>query len=182
MTARGGRFLFGLLTGLLASGVLFLLLAEPRGVPVELLPPPTPSPLRVHVAGAVLEPGIVELPAEAIAADAIRAAGGARPGANLDALNLAAPVEDGQRIEVPDQGTGVPMEAAPASAGAGQLDLNLATPAELERLPGIGPSLANAIVQYRDENGPFLSLDELLNVPGIGPTRLSQLRDLVRVD
>ena len=182
LTARGGRFLFGLLTGLLASGVLYLLLAEPRGIPVELLPPPTPSPLRIHIAGAVLQPGVVELPAEAIVADAIQAAGGALPGANLHALNLAAVVEDGQRIEVPAEGTGVPTEASPGSAPAGLLDLNRATPAELERLPGIGPSLASAIVQYREDNGPFLSVDELLSVPGIGPTRISQLRDLVRVD
>ena len=180
--ARGGRFLFGLLTGLLASGVLYLLLAEPRSLPVKLLPPPTPSPLRIHVAGAVLEPGVVDLPAEAIVADAIQAAGGALPGANLNALNLAALVEDGQRIEVPAEGTGVPAEAPPVSVAADLLDLNRATPAELERLPGIGPSLASAIVQYREDNGPFLSLDELLNVPGIGPTRVSQLRHLVRVD
>lgn len=180
--ARGGRFLSGLLTGLLASGVLYLLLAEPRGLPVQLRPPPTPSLLRIHVAGAVRQPGVVELAADAIVADAIRAAGGAQTGANLDALNLAAHVEDGQRLEVPAQGTTVPTDSPPASFAAGLLDLNRATAAELDRLPGIGPSLANAILLYREENGPFLSVDDLLDVPGIGPTRFSQLRDLVRVD
>ena len=180
--ARGGRFLFGLLTGLLASGFLYLLLAEPRGLPVELLPPPTPSPLRVHVAGAVRHPGIVLLPAGAIQADAIAAAGGGLSAADLDALNLAAPVEDGLRIVVPARGTIVPTEAGAAAAVAGMLDLNHASAVDLEQLPGIGPSLAAAIVLYREENGPFLAVEDLINVPGIGPTRLSQLRDWLRVD
>ncbi len=182
MMARGGRFLFGLLTGLLASGLLYLLLAEPRGHPVELLPPPTPAPLRVHVAGAVRQPGIVLLPAEAIQADAIAAAGGALPAADLDALNLAAPVEDGQRIVVPARGMIVATDAGPAAMVGGLLDLNLASAVDLEQLPGIGPSLAAAIISYRERNGPFRSVEDLLNIPGIGPTRLSQLRELVRVN
>jgi competence protein ComEA len=182
MLARGGRFLFGLFTGLLAAGVLVLLLAEPRGAAIELLPVPTPSPLRLHVAGAVQHPGIVEVPPGAIVADAIEAAGGALPGADLDALNLAAPIEPGLRLLVPLPGTSVPTQSVPPGASAGALDLNHATAADLESLPGIGPSLAAAILQYRDQNGPFQSVEELLNVPGIGPTRFSQLRELVRVD
>jgi len=181
MLAQGGRFLFGLFTGLLVAGVLVLLLAEPRGSPIELLPLPTPSPLRIHVAGAVRRPGIVELPPEAIIADALAAAGGALPGADLDALNLAAAVEPGERILVPLPGTAIPT-ASGITASTGALDLNHASAAELESLPGIGPSLASAIVQYRDQNGPFRSVDDLLNVPGIGPTRLAQLRELVRVE
>lgn len=182
MRAQGGRFLFGLLTGLLAAGLLLLLLAEPRGKPIELLPLPTPAPLRVHVAGAVRHPGIVELPPGSIAADAIDAAGGALPGADLDSLNLAALVEPEERLFIPLPGTVLPTVDAPEAASSGALDLNLATAADLESLPGIGPSLASAIVQYRDQNGPFLSVEELLNVPGIGPTRLAQLRPLVRVN
>ena len=182
MLAQGGRFLFGLFTGLLVAGILYLLLAEPRGAPVLLRPPPTLSPLRVHVAGAVRRPGIVEVPPEAIVADAIEAAGGALPGADLSALNLAAPVEPGLRIIVPLPGTALPTEVSSAALASGILDLNRATAAEFEGLPGIGPTLAAAIVQYREQNGPFQSVDELLNVPGIGPTRLSQLRALVRVD
>jgi competence protein ComEA len=134
------------------------------------------------VAGAVHRPGIVELLPGALVADAIQAAGGALPGADLDSLNLAASVRTGERVLVPLPGTTVPTgEAASASSNAG-LDLNQASAAELESLPGIGPSLASAIVQYRDQNGPFLSVEELLNVPGIGPTRLSQLRELLIID
>ena len=152
MIDRGGRFLFGLFTGLLASGLLYLLLAEPRGLPVELLPPSTHSPLRVHVAGAVRRPGVIELPAGSIVADAIQAAGGADPGANLDELNLASQVQDGQRIMVPAQGSGTASQIPSPAEAAGLLDLNRATAADLERLPGIGP------------------------------TRLAQLRDLVWVE
>jgi len=182
MTPQGGRFLYGLFVGLLTSGLLYLLVSEPRGAPIELLPPPPPSPIRVHVAGAVRQPGVVQVGADGIVADAIDAAGGALPGADLDALNLAAPVEPGQRILVPLPGTSVASDEAGAEAAAGMLDLNTATAAELDRLPGIGPTLAGAIVQYRDQNGPFRSVEELLNVPGIGPTRFAQLRPLVRVE
>jgi len=182
MLAQGGRFLFGLFTGLLVAGVLVLLLAEPRGAAIELLPVPTPSALRVHVAGAVRDPGIVEVMPGAIVADAIEAAGGALPGADLDSLNLAAVIEPGQRLLVPLAGTAAPTESGLPAASTAGLDLNRATAADLEALPGIGPSLASAIIQYREQNGPFHSVDELVNVPGIGPTRLAQLRDLVRVD
>jgi competence protein ComEA len=182
MLAQGGRFLFGLFTGLLVAGLLVLVLAEPRGEAIELLPLPTPSPLRLHVAGAVQHPGIVAVAPGAIVADAIEAAGGALPGADLDSLNLAAAVESGQQILVPLPGTAAPAESSLGAPSTSGLDLNRASAAELESLPGIGPSLASAIVQYRDQNGPFLSVEELLDVPGIGPTRLSQLRDLVRVD
>ena len=180
--AQGGRFLFGLLTGLLAAGLLLLLLAEPRGHPIELLPRPSPAPLRVHVAGAVLHPGVVDLAPGSIAAEAIAAAGGALPGADLDSLNLAAVVEPGQRLFVPLPGTALPTIVSGGPVSVGALDLNMAMAAELETLPGIGPSLASAIVQYRDQNGPFLPVEELLNVPGIGPARLSQLRGLVQVN
>lgn len=182
MLAQGGRFLFGLFTGLLVAGLLVLLLAEPRGLAIELLPAPTAGPLRVHVAGAVRSPGIVEILPGAIIADAIEAAGGALPGADLDSLNLAASVRAGERVLVPLPGTALPTTDGASAASDAGVDLNRASAAELETLPGIGPSLASAIIQYREQHGPFQSVEGLLSVPGIGPTRLSQLRDLVRVD
>lgn len=181
MLAHSGRFLFGLFTGLLVGGLLYLLLSRPRGTGIELLPPPTASPVRIHVAGAVVSPGVYPLPAGAIVAEAIAAAGGARPGADLDALNLAAPIGDNDQVYVPMAGTPLPTDPAAHREGA-VVNLNTATPTELEALPGIGPTLANAIVSYRDQNGPFQSVEELVHVPGIGPTRLAQLRELVRVD
>lgn len=179
--AQGGRFLFGLITGLLVGGILYLLVTQPRGAPIQLLPPSTPSPLRVHIAGAVRSPGVYSLDASAIVSDAIELAGGALPGADLDALNLAAPLEDGERVSVPYPGTQASSGDAP-SAVDGVVDLNTATAADLETLPGIGPTLAGAIIAYREQNGPFLSVEDLLEVPGIGPTRMSQLRELVKVD
>jgi competence protein ComEA len=83
---------------------------------------------------------------------------------------------------VSEQGTIVATEAGRGSMVSGLLDLNLASAVELEQLPGIGPSLAAAIISYREQSGPFRSVEDLLNVPGIGATRLSQLRELVRVD
>jgi competence protein ComEA len=182
MLDKGGRFVFGLLVGLLAAGILTLLLAEPRGQPVELLPLPTPAPFRVHVAGAVRSPGVYALPAGSIVSDAIDAAGGTLAGAQLDTLNLAAEVSDGQRVYLPGEGTPLPTEAKAGIPADGVVNLNTASATELESLPGIGPTLAGAIVRYREENGEFQSVEELMRVPGIGPSRMTQLRDRIRIE
>ena len=139
----------------------------------------------VHVAGAVAEPGVYDVRAPARVVDAIEAAGGATPDAELDALNLAASLVDGQRIYLPVVGEVVATvddgSAGGGDAVSGPIDLNAATPAELEELPGIGPATANAIVEHRDEHGPFASVDDLTDVRGIGPAKLDAIRDLVRV-
>ena len=151
----------------------------------------TNAELVVHVAGAVVRPGIVRLRAGARVVDAIAAAGGARPGADLDQLNLAAKVADGQRIAVglpgqPATALASPGGATSAVGGAdgsttGPLDLNTATQTEIESLPGIGPVLGAAILRERDERGGFRSVDELRSVRGIGEKRFEDLRDLVTV-
>lgn len=180
---RAVPFLFGLLTGLLASGLLYLLTARPRGQPIELYPPPTPEPIRVHVSGAVRLPGVVSLADGAIVLDALAAAGGPLAEADLSSLNLAAEVHGGRRIHVPLQGEATATPGSPeATTSAGRLNVNTATAPELERLPGIGPVLASTIITYRESHGPFRSVDDLLKVPGIGPARLSQIRDLIVVE
>jgi competence protein ComEA len=140
----------------------------------------------VHVSGAVAREGLVRLTPGSRVADAVAAAGGAAPAADLRRLNLAAKVLDGQQVAVP--AVGEPPAAATASGGGGgspstdaPLDLNLATPAQLEALPGIGPSLARAIVAERERGGGFRSVDDLRRVRGIGDSRFSQLQPLVRV-
>lgn len=148
------------------------------------------APLTVHVVGAVVAPGVVTVRAGARTVDAVAAAGGMTPDADPAGVNLAAPLADGQQVVVPRPGEVVP--AAPALVGAASgrgapaapaapLDVNTASAAELDALPGIGPVLAGRIVETRDAHGPFAAVDELVEVPGIGDAVLERLRPLVRV-
>ncbi len=132
----------------------------------------------VDVAGAVRRPGLYHLARDARVADAIAAAGGALPKAEVDAVNLAAPVADGVQVLVPRRGA-AGGAAGSAGASSGPVDLNSATVEQLDALPGIGPSTAAKIVAYRQVHGPFRSLSELDAVPGIGAGRLAQLKGLV---
>jgi competence protein ComEA len=149
-----------------------------------------PARLAVHVAGAVTHPGVVQLPAGTRVIDAVEAVGGALPEADLDRLNLAAKVVDGERVFVPKVGQADPGvlagdAAASSESGAptagGKLNLNTATEAQLEELPGIGPSYAQAILAERQRRGGFKSVNELRSVRGIGDKRFSQLEPLVTV-
>ncbi len=143
------------------------------------------APLIVHVAGMVVRPGVYELPAGARVVDALDAAGGAIDGTDLSQLNLARVLVDGEQVAV-----GVPAAPVPpggAGPGAGPtpglapIDLNTATESDLDTLPGVGPVLAARIVAWRDENGSFSSVDELLEVSGIGESTLADIAPLVRV-
>ncbi len=127
----------------------------------------------VHVSGEVANPGLVLVPVDARLADVVRAAGGATPDAELSLINLAAPVRDGDHVVVPAVGGG---DSASVDEG---IDLNRADATELEALPGVGPVLAERIVAYRDEYGPFTVVEDLLDVPGIGEAKLEQLRTAV---
>jgi len=151
-----------------------------------------PGVVVVDVVGAVHAPGVVHVRNGARVVDAIAAAGGAAPDADVARLNLAAPVADGSRIAVPKVGqpavavdpgavTGAPGGASAGSAPAGPVDVNTATAAELDALPGVGPATAAAIVTDREQHGPFASVDDLSRVRGIGPAKLAQLHDLVTV-
>jgi competence protein ComEA len=141
----------------------------------------------VHVAGQVRSPGVYRLSDGDRVIDAVDHAGGALRRADLDAVNLAAPVVDGMQVFIPGRDE-TPTSGAPGGGGAaaaggvpavGPVDLNRADAAALDQLPGVGPATAEAIVRHRDVNGPFASVDDLLDVPGIGPAKLDALRDLV---
>lgn len=152
--------------------------------PATALLPSTQAVVLVHVAGAVVEPGVYELSGDARVRDAIVAAGGPTETADWNALNLAAVVGDGVKVYVPSVGEVVPPSlTAPASPVSGQpsapIDVNVATAAELEALPGVGPATAAAIVTERERNGPFVGVDDLDRVSGIGPAKLDALRGLV---
>ncbi len=138
----------------------------------------------VDVAGAVRSPGLYRLPEGARVADALARAGGATAKAQLELLNQAARVADGEQIVVPARGAaGAAVVGAggagEAGAASGPVHLNGATLEQLDALPGVGPVTAQKIVSYREEHGGFRSVDELDAIPGIGPARLEQLRDLV---
>jgi competence protein ComEA len=181
-----------LLIGVVISGGagLWYMRSLPRPIEtVELAQPvagpsPTPAALFVHVAGWVRSPGVYELQMGQRVIDAIDRAGGPRRGADLNALNLAALVVDAQQVLVPrkvatSSGAGGQLTAP---GGEGQkINLNLATAEDLETLPGIGEVLAQRILEHRESNGPFTSVDELLEVSGIGEARLEDIRDRVSV-
>ena len=141
-----------------------------------------PALIVVHAAGAVARPGLYRLPSSSRVADAIDAAGGLAPDADADRVNLAAPLSDGQRVFVPKVGQPLPDDTAANANASGPLDLNTATEADLDGLPGIGPTTAKAIVAERTRRGGrFSSVDDLLEVRGIGPAKLDELRPLVTV-
>lgn len=147
----------------------------------------------VSVVGTVAKPGLVTLPAGARVADALAAAGGVLPGVDTTALNLARRLTDGEQIAVgvpaaeqpaPPPADGPPANTAGAALGgvpSGPVDLNAATLADLDTLPGIGPVIAQRILDYREANGPFQSTDQLQEVSGIGPATFAKLADLVTV-
>ena len=146
---------------------------------------PSAATVVVHVAGKVRRPGLVRTKAGSRVAEVLAAAGGTLPGVDLSTLNLARPVTDGEQILV-----GVPATAGAPTAGASQpagsssdapLDLNTATLAQLEALPGVGPVLAERILAWRNEHGRFTTTDELQEVPGVGPKKFESLKPHVRV-
>lgn len=161
-------------------------IAEAAGPGVAQATSGSPSPevmLIVDVAGAVHQPGVYEFAEGDRVIDAIERAGGPKPKADLSLLNLAAPLTDGTQILVPSTG---PPGAAPAPGSvpgstAGLININTASATELETLSGIGEVLAATIVEYRDQNGPFASVDDLEDVSGIGPATLEEIRDQVTV-
>lgn len=138
-----------------------------------------PTPLLVHVSGAVRHPGLVALPAGARVIDAVTAAGGPSGSADQGAINLAARVSDGQQVVVPKRGAAPLAGAAATPAASAPVSLSTATAEQLETLPRIGPALAARILAYRDAHGGFSSVDELGEVGGIGPKTLAGLKDLV---
>lgn len=150
-------------------------------------PVTTTGELVVHVTGAVQRPGVYRLATGARVIDAVEAAGGPLVDADPNALNLAAPLTDGDRVAVPREGETVPPTDAPAGDGPvdphpeAPIDINAASAEDLLALPGVGPATAAAIVEHRRVNGPFATVDDLDDVRGIGPATLEQLRPLVTV-
>ena len=184
------NLVMGILIGLIMAGLLFLTVRAPVGKPVELMPSPTPAPIVVYVTGAVKRPGVYRLPLDSRLADAVLQAGGFIDSAEIAKVNLADKVIDGDQIVIPGAvsvptpiltigGDGILVTPTPPAGEP--VDINTATVEELDALPGIGLTAAKAIVEYRTTNGRFTRVEDLLKIPGIGPTTLDQLRGLVIV-
>jgi competence protein ComEA len=180
------------MAGFVLAGVLIYVARAPTGETILLQPAPTKAPLAVHVIGAVPRPGLYEFAEGARVQDAIDAAGGLLASANVDALNLAALLEDGQQLNIPyKDGSGASVESVapfepPAATEEPTVDpnvelvnINTATLEELNSLPGIGPTTAQKIIDYRDENGTFSTIEDIMNVSGIGPATFEEIKDLI---
>jgi competence protein ComEA len=168
------NIVFGVLVGLLAAGVILVAVSRPRGSPVTLLSTSTPGLLTVYVSGAVATPGVYTLPDGSRVDAAIKAAGGLTSAADLTSINQAALLVDGEQINVLGN-------VDTSQIFVGRVNINTATAMELDGLPGIGPTTAQAIIDYRLQHGPFQFIQDIQNVPGIGPATYDKIKDYITV-
>lgn len=193
---NGWAIAFGVVGGLIGSAVILLASSPPRGEAIRLLPPPTVPPLIVHISGAVVHQGVYQLPRGSRVQDAILSAGGLLPSADVQSLNLAAPLEDGEKIWVPllsssdkepqeeTKVSSIPLQPTQQTFQANpspRIDINTASQTELESLPGIGPVLAQRIIAYRQEHGAFARSEDIVAVPGIGEATYERIKNLITV-
>ncbi len=180
----------GIVLGLLLSGALLLIVLPPRGQPLTLSDPPTPAAITVYVTGAVNNPGVYTLPRLSRVQDAVLSAGGFSPTADQATVNLAAQLEDGAQISIPTitestaaAGTAANSKKIPQSTPTVNFPININTASvlTLQELPGIGATKAEAIVSHRQEHGPFATVEDIMDVPGIGAGIFSQLKGLITV-
>ena len=187
------RTAFLIVVGLAFLFIVFTVLKRPeptsppiiitlRPLPTTEPATPTPSTINVYVSGAVNKPDVYVLPLNSLVKDAIAAAGGATPEADLDHINLAARLSDQMQVYVPRKGEAVPTpdKKAPATLTA-PININTATIEELDKLPGIGPTIAQAIVDYRTKNGPFKTIEAIKDVPRIGDSLFAKIKDMITI-
>jgi competence protein ComEA len=165
---------YGVLIGILAAGIIWISVSHPRGESITLLPTATPGVLTVYINGAVATPGVYALPEGSRVEAAVQAAGGFLPGAEKDNINLAMLLTDGQQINVP----GI---VDTSHVNVGRVNINTATVTELDALPGIGPTTAQSIVDYRLQHGSFQVIQDIQNVPGVGPATYEGIKDFITV-
>ena len=215
------RLVIGLVTTIVASVGVWLLVrpsaplvesvvphASGVGIVAPLSTLPTPLTVRIHVAGAVVHPGVYTMSSSSRVVDAVAAAGGATSHADLERINLAQTIVDTEQVFVPSRSSrttkitvaprlrpsrttlpvslpttpgALPIIGVPSTTLTPLINLNSATSDQLDTLPGVGPSTAKAIISYRNRKGPFGKVEDLLNVPGIGPSKVAALRDQVTV-
>jgi competence protein ComEA len=190
MKASWQTTLLGILLGLIFSAAILLISSPPKGNAIHLNPVPTQSPIKVYIVGAVKNPGVYSLPRLSRVSDAVQAAGGLDPSADMNSINLAAQVSDGEKIIIASNqnNPASPNAIIPSPEPVNQepskenpLNINNATSEQLDLLPGIGPTRAKDIIAYRDSNGPFTSTEDIQDVPGIGQTTFERIKDLITV-
>jgi len=177
----------GLLFGLFVAVLVWVVARNPSGQAVTLLPVPTEKPIVIQVTGAVPRPGVYALAQGSRVQDAISAAGGFLIDADKTGINLARALEDGEQLDIPSSdGSSPVIEDTPTAlvlsgAEADLININTASSTELDTLPGIGPTTAQKIIDYRTQNGPFVSIEDIINVSGIGPGTYEKLKDKITV-
>lgn len=176
----------GVLFGLFIAVLVWVVARNPSGQAVTLRPVPTERPIVVHITGAVPRPGVYALAQGSRVQDAISAAGGFLADAEKTGINLARTLEDGEQLDISYKEGASPVltevTVVPAPPSSAELiNINFASQAELESLPGIGPTTAQKIIQYREQNGPFLATEDIVNVSGIGPGIYGRIKDLITV-
>lgn len=173
--------LLGTLFGLLAAGLVLLVADRPVKSAVAILHPSQTASITVDLGGAVLHPGVYDLPVGSRINDAVQLAGGFSPTADSSTVNLAAVIRDGEKILIPEIATTEKLVDS-SNADSNLVNLNTATADELEQLPGIGPQKASAIVTYRETYGDFQTISDLLYVPGIGQSIIDTFSNYVTVN
>jgi competence protein ComEA len=186
--------LFGLLIGLLIGGLIFLISKQPQGQPLLLSVPPTPGPMTVYITGAVQSPGVYKVARNSRVQDLVQLAGGLAINADPNQVNLAARLNDGEKIVVIELKptalpvisktvSGTPITPAKTTPTIQfPLNINLADAQQLDALPGIGEVKAKDIIAYRDLHGPFARLEDLMRVPGINTNLFNRLKEYITID
>lgn len=188
--------LVGILVGFILAGAIFIVTRLPAGKPIALEPSPTQIPIEVNVVGGVAHPGVYTLPEGSRVRDAVDAAGGLLANTDTASINLAAKLDDGQQVQIPggvagsltSQPGGLPFSViqtpgppvAP-TLPVGRININTATLAQLDSLPSIGPATAQNIITYRTQHGAFARIQDIMNVPGIGPATFDAISGLITV-
>jgi len=175
------QLFLGIVIGLLFSGLIIFISSKPDGNPIIIVTPTHSTFVYVHVDGAVTNPGVYKVPRYSRGFDAVELAGGLLEGADTSNINLATLVKDGSKITIPAMSDAINPSTRTSGSDV-PVNINTASVSELDSLPDIGLTKAQTIVDYREENGLFQSIEDILNVPGIGPVVFDKISTLITVD
>jgi competence protein ComEA len=179
--------LLGIFLGMGFTGIVLIIAKQPSGEPIQLAPSVTPAPVKAYITGAVQQPGVYSLPFNSRVKELVDSAGGFLIDADQAGINLAAVLIDGQKVVVPFtkmdiQAGGDKNKILSITPVANLVNINTASKEELDSLPGIGESKAEDIIKYRDQKGLYKTIEDIQNVPGIGPSIFSKIKELITIN